>query len=591
MKVGDFVVERLYDWGVRRIYGYPGDGINGVLGALQRADKIEFIQVRHEEMAAFMAVAHAKFTGEIGVCLSTGGPGATHLITGLYDAKLDHAPVLAICGQAEATVRGASYQQELNLDRMFADVAVFAQEASAAAQVRHLIDRCVRVAKAVNGPSVLILPKDVQDADYEEPAVAHGFTRSGVGYSKPKVVPEDTDLAKAADILNAGKKVAILIGAGARGSEPQLTEIATLLGAGIAKALLGKDVLPDDLPFVTGAIGLLGTEPSWELMQGCDTLLMVGTGFPWSEFLPKDGDARAVQIDIEASMLSLRYPAEVNLHGDAAHTLKALLPLIRRKDDRDWATKIEANIAGWWKKLEGRAKADAKPVNPQRVVWEMSPLLPANAIVTSDSGSCANWFARDYRVQQGQSASLSGGLASMGAAVPYAIGAKFAHPHRPVIALVGDGAMQMNNMAELITVQKYWKRWIDPRWITCVFNNQDLNEVTWEQRVMEGNPRFAASQDIPDFGYARFGEMLGFKGIFVDSPERLASAWQEALSADRPVVLEVKTDPEVVPLPPHLTLKEARGFMSAMAKGDSGAGRIIGNTAKQVVDGLFGKQN
>jgi pyruvate dehydrogenase (quinone) len=591
MKVGDFVVERLYDWGVRRIYGYPGDGINGVLGALQRADKIQFIQVRHEEMAAFMAVAHAKFTGEIGVCLSTGGPGATHLITGLYDAKLDHAPVLAICGQAEATVRGASYQQELNLDRMFADVAVFAQEASAAAQVRHLIDRCVRVAKAVNGPSVLILPKDVQDADYEEPAVAHGFTRSGVGYSKPKVVPEDADLAKAADILNAGKKVAILIGAGARGSEPQLTEIATLLGAGIAKALLGKDVLPDDLPFVTGAIGLLGTEPSWELMQGCDTLLMVGTGFPWSEFLPKDGDARAVQIDIEASMLSLRYPAEVNLHGDAAHTLKALLPLIRRKDDRDWATKIEANIVGWWKKLEGRAKADAKPVNPQRVVWEMSPLLPANAIVTSDSGSCANWFARDYRVQQGQSASLSGGLASMGAAVPYAIGAKFAHPHRPVIALVGDGAMQMNNMAELITVQKYWKRWIDPRWIVCVFNNQDLNEVTWEQRVMEGNPRFAASQDIPDFAYARFGEMLGFKGIFVDSPDRLASAWQEALSADRPVVLEVKTDPEVVPLPPHLTLKEARGFMSAMAKGDSGAGRIIGNTAKQVVDGLFGKQN
>jgi pyruvate dehydrogenase (quinone) len=591
MKVGDFVVERLYDWGVRRIYGYPGDGINGVLGALQRADKIEFIQVRHEEMAAFMAVAHAKFTGEIGVCLSTGGPGATHLITGLYDAKLDHAPVLAICGQAEATVRGASYQQELNLDRMFADVAVFAQEASAAAQVRHLIDRCVRVAKAVNGPSVLILPKDVQDADYDEPAVAHGFTRSGVGYSKPKVVPEDADLAKAADILNAGKKVAILIGAGARGSEPQLTEIATLLGAGIAKALLGKDVLPDDLPFVTGAIGLLGTEPSWELMQGCDTLLMVGTGFPWSEFLPKDGGARAVQIDIEASMLSLRYPAEVNLHGDAADTLKALLPLIRRNEDRDWATKIEANIAGWWKKLEGRAKADAKPVNPQRVVWEMSPLLPANAIVTSDSGSCANWFARDYRVQQGQAASLSGGLASMGAAVPYAIGAKFAHPHRPVIALVGDGAMQMNNMVELITVQKYWKRWIDSRWIVCVFNNQDLNEVTWEQRVMEGNPRFAASQDIPDFAYARFGEMLGFKGIFVDSPDRLASAWQEALSADRPVVLEVKTDPEVVLLPPHLTLKEARGFMSAMAKGDSGAGRIIGNTAKQVVDGVFGKQN
>src|SRR6185312_14571106 len=352
MKVGDFVVERLHAWGVRRIYGYPGDGINGVIGALQRADKIEFIQARHEEMAAFMAVAHAKFTGELGVCFSTGGPGATHMITGLYDAKLDHVPVLAICGQAEATVRGASYQQELNLDRMFADVAVFAQEASAPAQVRHLIDRCVRMAQANNGPSVIILPKDIQDETFEDPAVAHGFTRSGVGYSKPKIVPEDADLSRAAEILNAGKKVAILIGAGARGTAPQLIEMATLLGAGIAKALLGKDVLPDDLPFVTGAIGLLGTEPSWDLMKGCDTLLMVGTGFPWSEFLPKDGAARAVQIDIEASMLSLRYPADVNLHGDAAETLAALLPLIQRKENREWAKTIETNITGWWKKLE-----------------------------------------------------------------------------------------------------------------------------------------------------------------------------------------------------------------------------------------------
>lgn len=307
MKVADFVVERLYAWGVRRIYGYPGDGINGVIDALQRAKNIEFIQVRHEEMAAFMAVAHTKFTGELEVCLSTGGPGATHLITGLYDGKLDHAPVLAICGQAEATVRGASYQQELNLDRMFADVVGFVQEASSPAQVRHLLDRCVRVAKANSAPSVIILPKDIQDEDYVEPAVAHGFTRSGIGYSKPKIVPEDGDLSKAAEILSAGKKVAMLVGASARGTAPLLIEIATLLGAGVAKALLGKDVLPDDLPFVTGAIGLLGTEPSWDLMQGCDTLLMIGTGFPWSEFLPKDGAARAVQIDIEASMLSLRY--------------------------------------------------------------------------------------------------------------------------------------------------------------------------------------------------------------------------------------------------------------------------------------------
>ncbi|NOJ45701.1 thiamine pyrophosphate-requiring protein [Bradyrhizobium archetypum] len=590
MKVGDFIVERLHAWGVRRIYGYPGDGINGVTGALQRAGTIEFIQARHEEMAAFMAVAHAKFTGELGVCFSTGGPGATHMITGLYDAKLDHVPVLAICGQAEATVRGASYQQELNLDRMFADVAGFAQEASAPAQVRHLIDRSIRVALARNCPSVLIFPKDIQDEAYEEPAVAHGFTRSGLGYRRPKIVPDDAELAQAAEILNAGSKVAILIGAGARGAAPQVIETAQLLGAGVAKALLGKDVLSDDLPFVTGAIGLLGTEPSWDLMQGCDTLLMVGTGFPWSEFLPKDGSARAIQIDIDASMLSLRYPADLNLHGDAAITLNALIPLLKRKEDRGWSNSIEINIASWWKKLEGRALADAAPVNPQRVIWEMSPLLPANAIVTSDSGSCANWFARDYRVQNGQLASLSGGLASMGAAVPYAIGAKFAHPDRPVIALVGDGAMQMNNMAELITVQKYWKRWTDPRWIVCVFNNQDLNEVTWEQRVMEGNPKFEASQDIPDFPYSRFGEMLGFKGIFVDTPDRLSSAWQEALTSDRPAVIEVKTDPEVVPLPPHVTLQQARGFMSSMIKGDEATGHIIGETAKQVFNGLFGKK-
>jgi pyruvate dehydrogenase (quinone) len=590
VKVSDFVVGRLQQWGVRRIFGYPGDGINGVLGGLQRAGTIEFVQVRHEEMAAFMAVAHAKFTGEIGVCLSTGGPGATHLITGLYDGKLDHAPVFAICGQAEATVRGSNYQQELNLDRMFADVANFVQEASAPAQVRHLIDRGMRIAKASNGVSVLILPKDIQEQDYKEPEVAHGFTRSGVGYSRPQVVPYRSDLERAAALLNAGNKVAMLVGAGGRGASEQLLAVADLLGAGIAKALLGKDVLPDDLPFVTGAIGLLGTEPSWKLMQQCDTLLMVGTGFPWAEFLPKDGQVKAVQIDIDPAMLSLRYPADVNLHGDASETLKQLIPLLVPKKDGSWRETIAADLDAWWKKLEARAMTSAQPVNPQRVVWEMSPLLPSDAIVTCDSGSCANWFARDYRIKQGQLASLSGGLASMGAAVPYAIGAKFAHPSRPVVALVGDGAMQMNNMAELITVQKYWKDWADPRLIVCVFNNEDLNEVTWEQRVMEGNPRFEATQSIPNFAYARFGEMLGLKGIYVDTPDALRAAWQQALASDRPVVLEVRTDPEVVPLPPHVTMKEARGFISSVLKGDPGSRHVIAETAAQVLNALTGKK-
>lgn len=587
----DFFVERLQAWGITRIYGYPGDGINGVLGAIQRANKkgagIEFIQVRHEEMAAFMAAGHAKFTGELGVCLSTGGPGATHLLTGLYDAKADHVPVLAIAGQAEATSRGASYQQELNLDRIFADVANFVQEAAAPAQIRHLVDRGVRIAIAQNGVSVLILPKDIQDEPWQPPQHAHGFTHSGTGYQRPKVVPYEADLQKAADILNAGKKVAILIGAGARGAAVEVVQAANLLGAGVAKALLGKDVLPDDAPFVTGSIGLLGTKPSADMMKDCDTLLMIGSGFPWTEFLPKEGQARAVQIDIDPSMLGLRYPSEIKLHGDAAETLRVLLPLLNHKDDRQWQEQIALNVQEWWQVMEERAMSPANPVNPQRVVWEMSPLLADNAIVTSDSGSCANWFARDYRVKQGQRATLSGGLACMGAAVPFAIAAKFAYPDRPVIALVGDGAMQMNNMAELITIQKYWQSWATPQLVVCVFNNQDLNQVTWEQRVMEGNPRFDASQQLPDVRYSQFAESLGLKGIFVDDPEQLSAAWQQALSADRPVVLEVKTDPEVAPLPPHITLKQAKAFMAAMVKGDRGAVQVIGDTASQLFNEIL----
>ena len=589
-KTADWLVERLREWGVTRIYGYSGDGINGVLGALQRAEKtadaIEFIQVRHEEMAAFMASGHARFTGELGVCLATGGPGATHLLTGLYDAKLDHMPVLAIAGQAESTARGATYQQELNLDRAFADVAEFVQEAGRSSQVRHLTDRAIRIAMAKNAVCVLILPKDVQDEPWEEPPAAHGFTRSGPGYSRPRMLPHDPDLLEAARILNQGKRVAILVGAGARGAAKEVIQAATLLGAGVAKALLGKDVLPDDLPFVTGAIGLLGTKPSYDLMMKCDTLLMIGTGFPWSEFLPRDGQARAVQIDIDAAMLGLRYPVDVNLHGDAAETLRALLPLLKSKQDRTWYDTVTAGVKDWWQTVEERAMTPAHPVNPQRVVWEMSAALPTNALVTSDSGTSAPCYAVYYRLKKGQRGTLSGGLASMGAAVPFAIAAKFSHPSRPVVALVGDGAMQMNNMAELITVQKYWRQWADPRFVVCVFNNEDLNEVTWEQRIMEGNPRFESSQSLPNVPYAKFAEMIGLKGIYVDRPEALPGAWAEALAADRPTILEVKTDPNVPPLPPHITLKEARGFLSAMGKGDSGLLATLGNAAHGLIDRL-----
>jgi pyruvate dehydrogenase (quinone) len=437
---------------------------------------------------------------------------------------------------------------------------------------------------------VVVIPKDVQEQVFETPKRAHGFTRSGPGYSRPAIVPCDAELRKAANILNAGEKVAILIGAGAADAADEVIAVAEMLGGGVAKALLGKSVLPDELPFITGCIGLLGTRPSSDLMNGCDTLLIVGSGFPWSEFLPKDGQARAVQIDVDPAMLSLRYPCEVNLHGTARETLELLMPLLKRKADRRWREQIEKWLSEWWETLEARAMTRAHPVNPQRVVWELSPRLPENAIVTSDSGSCANWYARDYRVKRGQMASLSGGLASMGAAVPYAIGAKFAHPDRPVVALVGDGAMQMNNMAELITAAKYMDRWPDKRLVTCVFNNEDLNEVTWEQRVMNGNPRFNASQDIPDVRYSRFAELIGLKGIYVDDPKDLGGAWDEALSADRPVVLEVKTDPEIAPLPPHISLKEAKQFMFSMTK-DEDAGHVIADTARQVINKVLHRED
>ncbi|BCQ26484.1 thiamine pyrophosphate-requiring protein [Caballeronia sp. NK8] len=588
--VGDFLIDRLHAWGVRRIFGYPGDGINGVFGALNRAKgKIEFIQARHEEMAAFMASAHAKFTGELGVCIATSGPGASHLITGLYDARLDHMPVLAIAGQQARAALGGHYQQEIDLPAMFKDVAgAFVQQASVPQQIRHLVDRAVRIALSEKRVTALVLPNDLQDLEYEPPGRKHGTLHSGVGYEAPKIVPYADDLQRAADVLNAGKKVAMLVGAGALHATDEVIAVAEKLGAGVAKALLGKAALPDDLPFVTGSIGLLGTEPSYKLMNECDTLLMIGSGFPYAEFLPKEGAARGVQIDIKADMLSIRYPMEVNLVGDSAETLRELLPLLQQKSGDAWRKRIEGWTGDWWKTLEKRALEPAEDgVNPQRTVWELSPRVPANAIVTSDSGSCANWYARDLKVKRGMMCSLSGGLASMGAAVPYAIAAKFAHPSRPVVALVGDGAMQMNNMAELITVAKYWKQWSDPRWICMVLNNQDLNQVTWEQRVMEGDPKFEASQDIPSVPYHEFAEMIGLKGFYVDDAERMAAVWDQAFASDRPVVIEVKADPNVPPLPPHITLQQAKAFATTLMKGDPQQGNVIVDTARQVLGAVL----
>jgi len=587
--VGDYLLDRLATWGVNRIYGYPGDGINGLMGAFERSSngqhRPEFIQVRHEEMAAFMACAHAKFTGEVGVCMATSGPGAIHLLNGLYDAKLDHQPVVAIVGQQARSGLGGNYQQEVDLQTLFKDVAhEFVQMAIEPSQIRHLVDRALRIALAERTVTAIIVPNDVQEADaVPQPPHAHGTVHSGPGYRAPRVVPSEDELARAADVLNSGQRVAMLIGQGALHAAHEVTAVADALGAGVAKALLGKAALPDDLPWVTGSIGLLGTKPSWELMQHCDTLLMVGSSFPYSEFLPEEGSARGVQIDIDGRMLGIRYPMEVNLVGDSAETLRALLPRLRRKEDRSWREQIEQQVAEWWRLIEERAHLAADPINPQLVFHELSKRLPDGAILTSDSGSAANWYARDIRLRTGMMATLSGTLATMGPGVPYAIAAKFAHPDRPVFALVGDGAMQMNGINELITIAKYRERWRDQRLVVLVLNNRDLNQVTWEQRAMSGDPKFEASQDLPDFPYARYAELLGLKGIRVDRPDAVAPAWDEALSSDRPVVLEAITDPEVPPLPPHITIEQAKALSKALIGGDPDAGRIVRQSFAQKV--------
>src|SRR5512143_2159249 len=575
--VSDFIIHRLSEWGIKRIYGYPGDGINGVTGALARVEeKIDFVQVRHEEMSAFMAGGEAKFTGEVGVCMATSGPGAIHLLNGLYDAKMDHTPVLAIVGQQATSSLGSDYQQEVDLKVLFKDVATYVESIVDPAQARHVVDRAIRIAAAERTITCIIIPNNVQEMDaVESPPRTHGHVYSGIGYAQPHPQPSDAELQRAADILNAGNKVAILIGAGAMAATDAVIEVAETLGAGVAKALLGKAAVPDDLPFVTGSIGLLGTKPSWDMMQDCDTLLMVGTTFPYSEFLPKDGQARAIQIDINPRNVSMRYPTEVNLIGDSAQTLQRLLPLLQRKPDRAWRQTIEANVASWWREVEAQAMSSAEPINPQRVFWELSPLLPDNCILCGDSGSHTNWYARAIKMRRGMMGSLSGKLATMGSGVPYAIGAKMAYPGRPVLAMVGDGAMQMNGNTELVTVKQYWKRWRDPRFVVMVLVNNDLNQVTWEQRVMAGDPKFEASQYVEDFPYARYGEMLGFKGIRVEKPEDISAGWKEAFNADRPVVIEFQTDPNVPPLPPHISFKQARLYMSTLLKGDPNEWGII----------------
>jgi pyruvate dehydrogenase (quinone) len=588
MTVSDFVWRRLGEWGLKRVYGYPGDGVGGLDVALERArETMDYVQVRHEEMAAFMATAHAKFTGEVGLCYATSGPGAIHLLTGLYDAKMDHVPVVAIIGQQARSAIGTQYQQEVDLQNLFKDVASeFVATAMVPEQIRHLIDRAVRIAAATRGVTCVIIPNDVQLLAYQDPPLAHGTTHTGVGYAGPAQQPDGAALHRAAALLNAGGKVAMLVGAGALHATEEVIAIADRLQAGCAKALLGKAALPDDLPWVTGGIGLLGTAPSWNMMQDCDTLLMVGSAFPYSEFLPKPGEARGVQIDINGANLSLRYPMEVSLAGDAATVLRALLPLLQQKTAGEWRQQIAKDVESWWRTLESRAMVAADPINPQRVFWECSKRLPDNVIMTGDSGSVANWYGRDIRIRRGMMGSLSGSLASLGSATPYALAAKMAFPDRVVLGFIGDGAMQMNGLNVMITIAKYWHRWSNPKLIIMVLNNQDLTQVTWEERVQLGAGKTESTQAIPDFPYHSYAELLGLKGIVVRDPELLGAAWDEAFAADLPVVMNVYTDPNVPPLPPHITFKDAKNFLTMMGS-EPELGSVLKNSVKQVLAGVW----
>ncbi|MFJ2506937.1 thiamine pyrophosphate-requiring protein [Arthrobacter citreus] len=549
--VADVIVERLQAWGVERIFGYSGDGINTVLGALRRSGSPEFVQARHEENAAFMAVGHAKYTGRPGVMLSTQGPGAVHLLNGLYDAKMDSVPVVAIIGQQSRSVLGSAYMQEIDLLNLTRDVASsFRQQVNSPEQLPLVLDRAFKAALADRAPAVVIIPHDVQQAPAPDLDHEHGIVTSAPVWSPPNLVPAAGDLEAAAAVINDGERVAFLVGQGARGAWPQVRALAEKTGAGITTSLMGKPYVDESHPLAAGVMGHLGTSASGFVLGECDTLVIVGSNDPWTEFYPPPGAARAVQIDVDAAAIGNRYPVEAAVTGDAAAALDALLPLVTERSDSPWRTAVESAVQDWDRLAAERAATAANPVNPELAVRELNSRLPDNAQVAVDVGSSVYWYARQLRLPAGVPAHLSSTLASMGCSIPYGLAAKLAAPERPVVALSGDGAMQMAGLSELITVSRLWPRWADPRLVLMVLNNRELAEVTWEQREMEGDPRFEQSQALPDFSYARYAELLGLQGIRVEDPAQIGPAWDAALDADRPVLIEVLSDPDVPLLPP-----------------------------------------
>jgi pyruvate dehydrogenase (quinone) len=559
--VADLVVERLRAWQVPRVFGYSGDGVEGLVDAFRRADgDPSFVTTRQEQTAALMAAGHAKYTGGVGVCVATHGPGAVQVLSGLYDAKLESKPLVAIVGQQTATPLGRTHRQEIEIGRLFSDVCEqFLQTATTPEQVPLLFDQAFRTAVATRSPTCVVLPQDLQMAPVpDRMSQNQGVIATAPGLAPARVVPHDRDLNAAAQLLSAGQRVAIVVGQGAAGAAEDIIALADRLDAGVTASLLGKPVLDERLPFHTGVMGQLGTPASAQLLGGCDTLLLVGTNAPWTEYFPPPGQAAVVQIDIDGRKTASRYPVNVPLIGDATETLRALLPRVPQRSNRDWRDMIEMSVDRWRMESVERARVQAQPINPQLVLQELAPLLPRDANISVDVGSVTYWYARHLELSPGVNVQLSSTFASMGCALPYALAAKLAAPNRPVIALSGDGAMQMAGLAELITVADRWRQWADPRLIVLVLNNRDQAETSQEQRERHGRPLYPEAERLPDVPYAAWAHLLGLHGTRVDRPDMVGPAWAEALAADRPTVIEAVVDPTVPLHPPEQPFADLR---------------------------------
>src|SRR5579883_98361 len=565
----DVLVDTLIDWGVDTIFGLPGDGINGVMESLrQRQDKIRFIQVRHEEAAAFMACAYSKYTGKLGVCLATSGPGGLHLINCLYDAKMDGQSVLAITGQHFHDLIDTHSQQDVDLDKVFMDVAVYNTRVMGPDHIETVADLACRAAISKRGVAHITFPIDFQTEKVTRKHSMHNVLHhTSEVRAQGAHLPSENDLLRAVEVLNAGKKIVIFAGRGALKATEELEQLAQKLGAPIVKAMLGKAAVPDFSPYTTGGIGLTGTKPSQEAMEDCDTLLMVGTSFPYMEFLPKPGQARGVQIDIDPMRIGLRYPVEVGLVGDSRRTLQAILSMVEPKEDKSFLEQAQAGMKDWWELMEQRGTRQDKPMKPQVVAWELGKRLSDTAIVSADSGTNTTWWARQIPAKHGQMHSVSGTMASMACGLPYAIAAQVAYPERECVAFVGDGGFSML-MAEFMTCVKYQL----PVKVVIIKNNT-LGQIKWEQMVFLGNPEYGC--ELQPMDYAAFARACGGTGFTIDDPQECGKVLDQALATPGPVIVEAIVDPHEPPLPPKITLTQAAKFTESLIRGEPNREKII----------------